>query len=158
MVKTSEGIKSIININTTEIESINCFNINIIEETFAFVVSSFFNRFVTTIAKKKKKKIWHCLHKSYTDYLSNPLEKFLYLTPASSDKIGDIIKTLSLRISIGPYNIPVKIFKKYSKTISIPIPKPINQYFVTGIFPEPSKLLSVIPISKKADPEESTSC
>ena len=56
MVKTSEGIKSIININTTEIESINCFNINIIEETFAFVVSSFFNRFVTTIAKKKKKK------------------------------------------------------------------------------------------------------
>ena len=136
MVKTSEGIKSIININTTEIESINCFNINIIEETFAFVVSSFFNRFVTT----------------------NPLEKFFFLTPASPDKIGDIIKTLSLRISIGPYNIPVKIFKKYSKTISIPIPKPINQYFVTGIFPEPSKLLSVIPISKKADPEESTSC
>ena len=157
MLKSSEGIKSIININTTEIESVNCFNINNIEETFAFVVSSFFNRFVTTIAKKKESGIVHA-HKSYADYLTNPLEKFFFLTPASPDKIGDIIKTLSLRISIGPYNIPVKIFKKYSKTISIPIPKPINQYFVTGIFPEPSKFLSVIPISKKADPEESTSC
>ena len=46
--------------------------------------------------------------------------------------------------------------KKYSQTISIPISKLINRSFVSGIFPEPLKLATVIPIFKKRDPLECT--
>ena len=66
------------------------------------------------------------------------------------------MKTSSLRKSIGPNSIPTKLLKKYSQTISIPISKLINQSFVSGIFPEPLKLASVIPFFKKADPMECT--
>ena len=54
--------------------------------------------------------------------------------------VEHIIKTLSLRKSIGSNSIPTKILKRYSKTIDIPISKLINQSFVTGIFPELLKL------------------
>ena len=48
----------------------------------------------------------------------------------------------------------LKILKKYSKTVSIPITKLINQSFVPGIFPQSLKHASVIPIFKRADPLE----
>ena len=92
--------------------------------------------------------------KNYTDCLTNPTEKTLFLTPTLPDKVEDIIKTLNLRKSIGPNSIPTTLLKKYPKTTSIPISKLINQSFITGIFPEFLKLASVIPIFKKADPLE----
>ena len=92
--------------------------------------------------------------KNYTDCLTNPTEKTLFLTPTLPDKVEDIIKTLNLRKSIGPNSIPTTLLKKYPKTTSIPISKLINQSFITGIFAEFLKLASVIPIFKKADPLE----
>ena len=78
MVKTWEGIKSIIHINTTKSKSINCFNVNNIEETDPFVLSSSFNKFFTKIAKKIESNIVHT-PKNYTDYLTNPSEKNFHL-------------------------------------------------------------------------------
>ena len=155
MLKTWEGIKSIININTTKKKSINCLNVNNTEETDHFLLSSSFNKFFTTIAKKIESNIVHT-PKNYTDYLTNPSEKTFFLTPTSPDEVEDIINTLNLRKSIGPNSIPTKLLKKYSKTISIPISKLINQSFVTRIFPEPLKLANVIPVFKKADPLQCT--
>ena len=55
MLKTWEGmIKSIININTTKNKSINCLNVNNTEEKDSFVLSSSFNKFFITIAKKNR--------------------------------------------------------------------------------------------------------
>ena len=71
MLKTWEGIKSIININTTKNKSVNCLNANNTEETNPFVLSSSFNKFFTTVAKKIESKIVHT-PKNYTDYLTNP--------------------------------------------------------------------------------------
>ena len=52
MLKTWEGIKSIININTTKNKSINCLNVNNAKETDPFVLSSSSDKFLTTITKK----------------------------------------------------------------------------------------------------------
>ena len=52
MLKTWEGIKSIININTTKNKPMDCLNGNNTKETDPFVLSSSFNKFFTTIAKK----------------------------------------------------------------------------------------------------------
>ena len=154
MLKTWEGIKSIIYINTTKSKSINCPNVNNTEEMDPFVLSHAFNKFFTTITKEIESNIVHT-PKNYADYLTNPSEKN-FLTPTSPDEVEDIIKTLNLRKSIGPNSLPAKLLKKYSKTISIPISKLINQSFVTGIFPEPLKLANVISVFKKADPLECT--
>ena len=54
MLKTCEGIKSIININTTKNKSINCLNVNNTEEKDSFVLSSSFNKFFITITKKNR--------------------------------------------------------------------------------------------------------
>ena len=155
MLKTWEGIKSIIHINTTKNKSINCLNVNNIKETDHFVLSSSFNKFFTKIVKKIEPNIVHTC-KNYTDYLTNPSDKTFFLTPTSPEEVEDIIKTLNLRKPIGPNSIPTKLLKKYCKTISIPISKLMNQSFVTAIFPESLKLASVIPIFKKADPLECT--
>ena len=94
MLKTWEGIKSIININTTKNKSINCLSGNDIEETDPFVLSSSFNKVFTTIAEKIESNIVHTPN-IYTDYLTNPSEKTFVLTPTSPDEVEDIIKTLN---------------------------------------------------------------
>ena len=76
MLKTWESIKSIININTTENKFINCFNVGNIKETDPFVLNNSFNKFFTTIAKKKT-NIVHT-SKNYKSYLNKSIrENFL---------------------------------------------------------------------------------
>ena len=114
MLNTWEGIKSIINIDTTKNKSINCLNVNNTEETDHFVLSSSFNKSFTTTGKKMKSNIVHTL-KNYTDYLTNPLQKTFFWTPTSPDEVGDIIKTLNQRESFGSNSIPTKHLKNTSQ-------------------------------------------
>ena len=76
MLKTWEGNKYIININTTKSKSINCLNVNNTKESDPLVLSSSFNKFFTTIEKKKEFNIVHP-PKNYPNYLTNPSEKTL---------------------------------------------------------------------------------
>ena len=101
-------------------------------ETDPFVLSNSFNKVFVTNAKKIESNMAHT-PKNYTDYLKNPSEKTFFLSP-----------------TIGPSSIPTKLLKEYSKTLSIPISKLINQSFITGIFPESLKLAVVILICKKS--------
>ena len=52
MLKTWNGIKSIININKKEKKDINCLKVDDQQATDPFVISNYFNKFLTTIAKK----------------------------------------------------------------------------------------------------------
>ena len=122
MLKTWEGIKFIININATKNKSINCLDVNNTEETDPFVLSSSFNRFFATIAKKIEFNIAHT-PKNYTDYLTNSSEKSFFLTPTLHDEVEGIIKTLNLRKSISPNSIPTKRLKKYRKISVFQSPK-----------------------------------
>ena len=111
MLKTLEDIKFVINKNTTKNKSINCLNVNNIEETDPFDLP-YKNR------QKRESSIVHTL-KNYADCLTNPSEDVFFLTPASPEEVEKIIKTLNLRNSISSNSIPTKLLKKYSKTISI---------------------------------------
>ena len=118
-------------------------------ETDPFVLSNSFNKVFVTNAKKIESNMPHT-PKNYTDYLKNPSEKTFFLSPTLPDEIEHVIKTLYPRKSIGSNSIPTKLLKEYSKTVSIPISKLINQSFITGIFPESLKLAVVILICKKS--------
>ena len=56
MLKTWDGIKFIININKKEKKDINCFTVDDQQATGTFVISNYFNRFFTTIAKTTEGK------------------------------------------------------------------------------------------------------
>ena len=85
MLKTWEGIKSIININTTQNKSINCLNVNNTKEMDPFLLNSSFNKFFRTIVQKIESNIVHT-PKNYKYYLTNPSGKN-FLTPTSPEDI-----------------------------------------------------------------------
>ena len=68
MLKTWEGIKTIINIRNVSKKNINCLNINNTEDTHQAILSDSFNKFFTTIAQKIESKIVPT-NKNFTDYL-----------------------------------------------------------------------------------------
>ena len=91
-------------------------------------------------------------NKNYTDYLTNPYEQIFFLRPATSDETENIIKTLNVGKSLGPNCIPTKLFKQFSKSISISLSNLINLSFKNSVFPNALKLASVTPVFKKGDP------
>ena len=145
MLKTWEGTKAIININNISKKNINWLNINNIEETDPAILSDSFNKFFATIAQKIESKTvpWD---KNYTDYYTNPSENTFFLRPITPDETEDIIKTLSVGKSLGPNSIPTKLFKQFSKSISIPPSNLINAFFKNGVFPNATKFASVISV------------
>ena len=150
MLKTWDGIKSIININKKEKKDINCLKVDDQQATDPFVISNYFNKFFTTIAKKIESKIVQT-DKKYSDFLDNPLEKTFFLTPTEPNEVQSLIKTLNLKKATGPNSIPTKLLKVFDKTISVPLANLINLSFEKGIFPKSLKIASVIPIFKKGD-------
>ena len=52
MLNTWDGIKSIININKKEKKYITCLKVDDHQATESLVISNYFNKFFTTIAKK----------------------------------------------------------------------------------------------------------
>ena len=77
MLKTWDGIKSIININKKEKKDINCLKVDDQQATNPFVVSIYFNKCFTTIAKKIERKIAQ-IEKKYSNFLDNTLKKTFF--------------------------------------------------------------------------------
>ena len=80
MLKNWDGIKSIINITKKEKKNINRLKVDDQQATDPFLISNYFNKFFTTIAKKIESKIVQT-GKKYSNFLDNPLEKTFFLTP-----------------------------------------------------------------------------
>ena len=133
MLKTWEGIESIININKKEKKDISCLKADDQQATDPFVISNYFNKFFTTIAKKIESKIVQT-DKKYSDFLDNPLEKTFFLTPTEPNEVQSLIKTLNLKKATGPNSIPTKLLKVFDKTISVPLANLINLSFEKGVF------------------------
>ena len=148
MLKTWEGIKLLVNINKRNNKTVNCLNVDGVEETDPFVISNHFNKFFSTIAQQIEGKIVKT-NKHFSDFLSEPLQSNFFLTPTLPDEIQEIIKSLNSKKATGPNSIPTKILKVFSKTISIPLANLINLSFECGIFPMSLKVASVTPIHEK---------
>ena len=122
-----------ININKKEKKDINCLKVDDQQATDPFVISNYFNKFFTTIAKKIESKIVQT-DKKYSDFLDNPLEKMFYRIPAEPNEVQSLIKTLNLEKATGPNSISTKLLKAFDKTISVPLANLINQSFEKGVF------------------------
>ena len=88
MLKTWNGIKSIININRKKKK----------------------DKFFTTIVEKTENKILQ-MDKKYSDFLDNPLEKTFFLIPTEPNEVQSLIKTLNLKKSYMTQWYTNKTFK-----------------------------------------------
>ena len=148
MLKTWEGIKLLVNINKRNNKTFNCLNVDGVEDTDPFVISNHFNNLFSTIVQQIEGKIFKT-NKRFSDFLSEPLQSNLFLTPTLPDEIQETIKSLNSKKATGSNSIPTKILKVFSKTISIPLANLIDLSFKCGIFTMSLKVASVTPIHKK---------
>ena len=86
MLKTWNGIKSVININKKERKDIRCLKVDDQQATDPFVISNYLNKFFTTIPKKIE-RITVQTDIKYSDFLDNLLEKTFFLTPAEPNEV-----------------------------------------------------------------------
>ena len=91
MLKTWEGINLLVNINKRNNKTVTCLNIDGVEETDPFVISNHFNTFFSTVAQKIQGKLVKT-NKHFSDFLSEPLQSNIFLTPTLPDEIQEIIK------------------------------------------------------------------
>ena len=149
-LKTWNGIKSIININKKKKKGINCLKVDDQKAIDPFLISNYFNKFFTKMAKKIESKIIQT-DKKYPDFLDTPLEKTFFLTPTEPNEERSLIKTLNLKKTTGPNSRPTKLLKVFDKTLRVPLANLINLSFEKEIFPKPLKIASAIPMCKKGD-------
>ena len=73
----------------------------------------------------------------------------MFLAPVTPQEIEIITRSLNTKKSIGPYSIPVFLFKILSRHIAQPLAKIVNASFETSTFPDKLKVGKVNPLYKK---------
>ena len=89
--------------------------------------------------------------KSPLDYLGSKCESSLFLSPADSAEIENIIAELKKGKASGPYSIPGHFLKMFSHVVAPCLEILINESFTTGIFPAKLKVAKVIALHNKGD-------
>ena len=82
--------------------------------------------------------------------MNNPIQNSLFLKPVTAEEIINEIDKLDSSKSTGPSSIPTKLLKLIKNYIALPLERPFNSSFTTGIVPEKFKLACVIPVFKSA--------
>ena len=128
-----------------------CLKINGREETDPAILSRTFNIFFSTIIAQRIESKLVQATKHFTDYLTEPIDNALVLTPTNAEKIEDKIKALNMFKSVGPNIISTKLLKRFSKDISVPLENLFNLSFEKGSFPKAMKLATIIPVFNRED-------
>ena len=110
-------------------------------------IADSFNKFFTTISGKIKSKIRPSATK-FNDYLKAPCDESFFLAPATPKEVCDIITSMKISKSVGPYSIPTRILQLSKDILSTPLCEIINLSFSSGVLPEKLKTAKIIPIFK----------
>ena len=156
MKKTWEGIRAIINTNSTTNNKISQIKINdkIIDDPKA--VATGLNDFFVNVGPKTEKDIPITPPEKIPpeNFLQNRNQLNFMVAHISTEEVLDIIKSLNANKSTGPSSIPVKLLLIIPDLIILPLCKIINTSFLTGKFPQALKIVKVVPIYKGGSPED----
>ena len=147
--KTWEGINNIINIRNTNKSVPTCIKIGESHLTDPKEIAKTFNDYFSSIATNIEKKLIKT-NKLYTDYLNQPNQNSIFLSPVMAEEIKTLILSLKINKAEGPNSIPTKILKLIINEISQPLANIINLSLETGVFPNMLKTAAVIPVHKKS--------
>ena len=144
-----KGIKGIISIKTGNNETISY-----VKDKYGsklsdpFKIATELNKYFKNVANSITKQIPR-IPKSLLDYLSNPNLQSFFISPSTPDEVSMLIRSLKPGKSSGPNSIPLKLLKILQVPISSDLAFLINESFVSGIFPDKSKIAKVVPIVKR---------
>ena len=87
----------------------------------------------------------------YNYYLDKPQASSFFLSPVSLTEIENIIMSLNLTKTCGPFSIPTStcILKILKSVLAIPLQLLFNYSFYSGTVPDQFKVARVVPIHKK---------
>ena len=88
---------------------------------------------------------------NYRKYLTNPIEKSIFLTHFIESEIIGVVTALPPKKSCGHDNISILLIKSVINTIAKPLCAIFNQSFLTGQFPSYLKIARIIPIYKSGE-------
>ena len=118
--KTSDGIRSIINVKENSKKQTKSIKINDKVESSHKILADSFNNFFVTIAENIDKNIIHA-NANYKNYLENSVTNSFFLKPTNKEEVSSIIKQIKTNKAIGPNSIPTKILKMSQHIIAKPL-------------------------------------
>ena len=146
---TWKVINELINKNKSQTRT-DSLNVNGKDITNPEDVSNEFNSYFTTIGPNLASKI-NCHNKHFSSYLSEPLNKTIFLNPTNQAEIIKIVKSFKSKKSSGYDGISMKLLKQIIYCIAPPLEYIFNSSLSNGICPNVIKIAKVIPIHKKDD-------
>ena len=147
--KTWEGIREIINIKSKNNDHPTCITHNNKNITDPTDIADTFNDYYTSIAENILAKRKFNGHKSFKDYLKNPLNNTITLYDCSDKEIVQILLSIHPKKAVGPNSIPTDILRMLANDVAKPLAAIFNLSFRTGQFPALLRLAKAIPIFKK---------
>ena len=146
--KIWQGIKQIISINPKVLNSPTCIinedRILTDEENIANSFNSYFSSIAGNILKKR---INHG-NKSFSDYLSEPLQNSITFYDCDAKEVNSLITMLSTNKTSGLNSIPTVVLKLLKENLSIHLAKVFNISMSTGVHPKILRTSNTIPIYK----------
>ena len=111
-------------------------------------IAELFNDFYGSIAEKTKAKI-PPTNKVFTDFMGNPTNASIHLTPTTPMAVYKLIEKIDLKKASGPNSIDPKILKMTSITASEIISYIFNECLDKGEYPDCLKKANIKPLHKK---------
>ena len=112
-----------------------------------------FNSFFTNIGPELANNI-NSPNAHFTDYLSDPNQESLFLTPTNPSEIINIARSLRNSKSSGFDGISMSLLKQIIHPLASPLTHIFNNSLSQGVFPDLFKIAKVNPIFKKDNPHE----
>ena len=146
--KTWKGIKSVININTSNRNQPSSLMVNSKLVTEPKQVAETFNEYFTTIAEKLQNKIKHA-PRNFSSFLQNLNPHSFFIMPANVTQILNTINDLHSNKALGPYSTPTDIFHLIKLNVAEPLTEIINLSFEEGVYIDNLKIAKVVSIFKE---------
>ena len=111
-------------------------------------IANIFNNYFASVADTAKLNIKYS-HKHFSEYLKHQCNNSIFIQPTDSEEIANIISSLNINKTCGPFSIPNKILILLKHDISKQLADLFNLSFSSGSFPSILKTAKVVPVFKK---------
>ena len=110
-------------------------------------IANVFNNYFASVAETAKQNINYS-HKHFSEYLKHQCNNSIFIQPTDSEEIANIISSLDINKTCGPFSIPNKILILLKHDISKQLADLFNLSFSSGSFPSILKTAKVVPVFK----------
>ena len=111
-------------------------------------IANVFNNYFTSVADTAKQNINYS-HKRFSEYLKHQCSNSIFTQPTDREEIANIISSLNINKTCGPFSIPNKILILLKHDISKQLADLFNLSFSSGSFPSILKTAKIVPVFKK---------